>query len=80
MTDDSIGDELHKLSEEFRKLAGLPTSTEIPEKTPQEQLTKFGLTLDEAKAWLRKEPNYVPADEKKHLNRADEDVPVPQKG
>ncbi len=56
MTGDVIGDELHKLAEEFRKLAGLPTS--ISEKTTPEQLTKFGLTLDEAKAWLKQEPNF----------------------
>jgi hypothetical protein len=38
MIDDPIGDELHRLSEDFRKLVGLPTSTRIPEETFQSNL------------------------------------------
>jgi hypothetical protein len=63
VTDDPVGDELHRLTKEFRKLAGLPTDSNAPETTSPEQLTRFGLTLNEAKAWLEQEPNYAPADE-----------------
>ena len=58
MTDDPIGDELHRLSEEFKKLAGEVTQEESIEKTTPEQLTQFGLTLGEAESWLRDEPNF----------------------
>ena len=65
MVDDPIGDELHKLSEEFRKLAGLPAIDDG--KTNKEQVTKnnisilmseFSLTYNQAKTWLEQEPNY----------------------
>jgi len=59
MSNDPIGDELHRLSEEFRKLAGLPLNTNIHEEISPKHLTKFGLTLDEAKAFLKNEPNYI---------------------
>lgn len=58
MTDDPIGDELHRLNEEFKKLVGNSTNIPISEKTLPEHLTKFGLTLDEARAWLEQEPNF----------------------
>jgi hypothetical protein len=77
MTDDIIRDELHRLNEEFRKLAGLPTS--ISEKTKPENLTRFGLTLAEASAWLRHEPNFKPSDEILQGNRSDEDLTEPRK-
>jgi hypothetical protein len=54
--DDPIGDELDKLSAEFRKLAGLPKKGSILEAI--EQLTRFGLTINEARIWLRHEPNF----------------------
>ena len=77
MVDDPIGDELRRLSKEFRKLAGLPTCTHKPAEVSPQHLTKFGLTLDEAKAWMKKEPNYVPADENLHKKRTDEDLTKP---
>jgi hypothetical protein len=77
MTDDIIGDELHRLSEEFRKLANLPTR--IDEETKPEQLAKFGLTLNEAKAWLKQEPNY-PSDENLQGDHSDEDFTEPRRG
>ena len=49
----------------------------MQDKASPEQLTKFGLTLDEAKEWLEQEPNYKPADEKKHLFRTDDKEPEP---
>jgi hypothetical protein len=76
MTDDSIGDELHRLSEEFRKLVGKSTDFTL-EKTSPTELSKYGLTLDEAKTWLEYEPNYKPADEKKQSHRTDEDETEP---
>ena len=58
MNDDPIRDELHRLSEEFKKLVGEATPEQSIEKTTSEQLTKFGLTTNEAKAWLNNEPNF----------------------
>lgn len=56
---DPIRDELHRLNEEFRKLVGMPDSADFVEKTTPEQLIQhFGLTVEEAKSWLGKEPNY----------------------
>jgi hypothetical protein len=57
MIDHSIDDELHKLREEFEKLLN-PEKVQANETTIPEQLKKFGLTLDEAKAWLEQEPNF----------------------
>jgi hypothetical protein len=63
MTDDPIRDELHRLSEEFGKLLGSHSSAALVEKTTPENLMVFGLTLDEAKAWLQNEPCFRPSDE-----------------
>ena len=70
MTNDPIGDELHKLNEEFRKLLGLPSNAQITEKTTTKELVQsFGLTIDEAKAWLEHELDYKPSDECLHDRR-----------
>ena len=59
MTTDPIRDELHRLTEEFGKLLGNSESVFLVEKTTPEQLIQhFGLTVEEAKSWLEKEPNY----------------------
>ena len=80
MTDDSIGDELHRLSEEFKKLLGDSKSETVAEKTTPEQLSKiFGLTIDEAKAWLEQEPDYKPTDGFLQRKRTDGDLTVPLK-
>jgi hypothetical protein len=64
MTDDPIGDELHKLSEEFKKVLRESFDKEIIKETSPEEFSHlFGLTLAQAKAWLKKEPNYIPADD-----------------
>jgi len=55
MTKESIGDELHRLSEEFSKLVGNSRSANFAEKTSPEKLTKFGLTINEARASLEQE-------------------------
>ena len=77
MTDDSSRDELHRLGEEFKKLADNSNPTNNIEKTTPDQLAKHGLTLDEAKAWLEQEPNYVPADEFLQRKRADDNLTKP---
>jgi hypothetical protein len=64
---DPIRDELHRLSEEFRKLLGKPDDSSITEKTTVEQLVQcYGLTTKEAKEWLKKEPDFVPSDDSYH--------------
>jgi len=57
---DPIRDELHRLSEEFKKLANsAKTSTEqFTENNIDLLMNKFGLTYQQAKAWLENEPNY----------------------
>ena len=40
-------------------------------------LARFGLTNEEAKAGLKRESNFNPADEKKQHFRTDEEEPVP---
>jgi len=51
--------------------------TNTDKKVCPEYLTKFGLTLDEAKAWLEQEPNYVPSDESKQREESDGEVTEP---
>jgi hypothetical protein len=70
---DPIRDELHRLSMEFNKLLNKRI---VEETMPEELVQKFGLTLREAKAWLKNELNYL-ADEKKQPYRADEEGTVP---
>jgi hypothetical protein len=68
MTDDSIDYRLHKLRERFERLVnGDYSPEENAETTPEELASEFGLSVSQAKAWLRQEPNY-PADEKKHFS------------
>lgn len=40
----------------------------VPMAIPEE-LTRLGLTINEAKAWLKTEPNFVPPDENSHERR-----------
>ena len=75
---DPIRDELHRLNVEFKKLLGTSTSTHVSEKTLPEDLIKFGLTLNEAKAWLENEPNFIPSDESYHDDETDDKLPEPQ--
>jgi hypothetical protein len=56
---DPIRDELHRLSEEFKKLVA------VEETTPEQLVQRFRLTLDEAKEWLENEPKY-PSDVSYH--------------
>ena len=55
---DPIRDELHRLSEEFKKLLDEPDDAISLDKTSPEQLAKFGLTLGEAESWLKDEPDF----------------------
>jgi hypothetical protein len=78
MRKDPIGDELHKLREEFEKLVnGTQTKNDDTETTPERIAELFGLSTVQAKAWLEQEPNYFPADEKKQHFRTDEDETEP---
>jgi hypothetical protein len=56
---DSISDDLHKLNEEFAKLLGMSSGIHSIEKTTPKQLTQlFGLTISEARIWLKSEPSF----------------------
>jgi hypothetical protein len=53
-------DELHRLAEEFRKLLDNSNSPcKIEQTTPEQLVQRFGLTLEEARAWLETESNYL---------------------
>jgi hypothetical protein len=64
---DPIRDELDRLAKEFRKLVDEPTN--LNEETTPQDLTKYGLTLDEAKAWLINEPKFNTSDDFLHDKR-----------
>jgi hypothetical protein len=84
---DPIRDELHRLSEEFRKLADLPKNAVFSNKTSTEQLmednitflvNEFDLTNKQAKAWLEQEPNFIPIRRFFTARKPDEDFTEPQ--
>lgn len=76
-------DELHRLAEEFRKLVGESNAenrngVHLSEKTTAEQLVqRYGLTMDEAKAWIEQEPDYKSSDDWKHVRKSDDKVTEP---
>jgi hypothetical protein len=66
MIDHSIDERLHKLAEEFHRFVnGESLIVEKVETNPKEIASKFGLSLSQAKAWLKKESNYS-SDESYH--------------
>jgi hypothetical protein len=61
---------IDRLNKEFDKLlVGNTSEHTLPETTPQ-NLSVFGLTFDEAKAWLKREPRY-PTDRRKFTENQD---------
>lgn len=56
---DPIRDELHRLNKEFKNLLGEPIPEDNNTITIEQLIYRFGLTLKEAKYWLKHEPNYV---------------------
>jgi len=72
---ETIDERLRKLSKEFDKLLG-KTEEQSTERNI-DRLIHFGLTLNEAKSWLKQEPNYVPSDESKHDDESDGEVTEP---
>jgi hypothetical protein len=56
---DTIEKRIDKLNKEFGELLdGIPEGQKQPKTLPQ-NLSAFGLTLDEAQAWLEQEPNFL---------------------
>lgn len=77
---ETVDERLTRLNNEFDALlkdAGVFNNESYPEVITPIKLTRFGLTLNEARSWLKREPNYLPADEKKHYFRTDDKEPVP---
>ena len=59
MIDHSIDERIRKLNDEVRQFLGVPKTLTNEEKTTPEKLSKmFSLTPHQAKAWLRKEPDF----------------------
>ncbi len=68
MRNDPVGDELRKLREEFEKIVnGAQTENDKTVLIPERIAKLFGLTTAQAKAWIKQEPNYTIADEKKQF-------------
>jgi hypothetical protein len=66
MIDNSIDDKLKKIKERLEKLVNDDFSKEDSVKTNPEEITsEFGLSLSQAKAWLKKEPDF-PSDVSYH--------------
>jgi hypothetical protein len=60
MTDDAPEERLHKLAEEFHRFVNNESLLMQKDGMELEELTaKFGLSISQAKAWLKKEPNYT---------------------
>ena len=76
---DPIEDKLRKLNREFDELLGitqpLPTDNRLDN---IDRLILFGLTTDEAKAWLKKEPSF-PSDASYHEPKSINKLPEPKK-
>jgi hypothetical protein len=76
---ETIDERLTRINKQFDELLGNSSTVGKKEESNLEQITRhFGLTVSEAKVWLKQEPNYKPADEKKHLRGTDEDETEPQ--
>lgn len=59
MSTDFADEKLHKLAEEFHRFVnGESTITEEIDTIPEKIASKFGLSLSQAKAWLKNEPNF----------------------
>lgn len=78
MDDSLANDKLHKLAEEFHKfVSGIQEDKVEEDYTIGKISNLFGLSISQAKAWLEKEPNYLPADESLQRNKADKDFTEP---
>ena len=68
---------IERIYKEFDEmLRGKQTTTKTIIETPN-KLTRFGLTLREAKGWMKKEPNYISSDGISQKKPSDEDFTKP---
>ena len=75
---ESIDDELYRLTKAFDKLLGKIPRLESIKKDNMTVLMDYGLTYNEAKAWLEQEPNYVPIRRKETPFKSDNNETEPQ--
>lgn len=59
---DPIRDELHRLAQEFNKLLG-NQNIQVERTTPEDLMRYFGLTRQQAKTWLEREPQFTSSDD-----------------
>jgi len=77
---DPIRDELHRLNEEFKKLLGNSSNDiSLEEASPEQLIRDFGLTKNEAEAWLRNEPSFKSSDVFLQHKKSDKDLTEPYK-
>jgi len=75
---DPIRDELHRLSEEFKKLVGEPNEKEDNNTTLEQLIRFYGLTSSEAEAWIRYEPDFQSIRRFFTDDKSDEDFTEPK--
>ena len=76
----SIDYRLNKIKQDLDKLLNGDSIEEKNEQTTPEQLScVFGLSLSQANAWLKKEPNYL-SDGSYHEHKTDDKLPEPDVG
>jgi hypothetical protein len=76
----SIDERLDKLVKAFDELLG-KHQTKIFKKDMSDfdRLIGLGLTVNEAKQWLKKEPNYISSDVSYHADKSDDKLPEPMR-
>ena len=77
MIANSFDDKMRNLKARLERLVNGNYHAAKSETTTAEELCKFGLSLSQAKAWLKREPKY-PTDEILQGHKADEDFTEPE--
>jgi hypothetical protein len=79
---ETIDIRLDRLGREFDELLGNHQLINNDEDRTAKikRLLHFGLTKEEARGWLKSEPNYKPTDESLHRKRTDGDLTEPSFG
>jgi len=81
---ENIDERLKKLLRDFDDLLTesrlLQKSPHVKQTTQNDLVRFFGLTSNEAKEWLKSEPNFIPSDDSYHDNKSDKKLPEPLAG
>jgi hypothetical protein len=72
---DLIDDRFKEILNEFNRMFRKPKENE----NIYDKLIRYGLTHEEAKAWIDQEPNFVPSDKFLQPKKSDKDLQNPQR-